>query len=94
MMGLLPVTRMTEDELIVRTTDALRAGRLDGWLRGFAASIAKSRKSRTWGPSKRQTSVMRRLVTDLRGNAGADHACEAELIDWDETKDMSKGSCA
>lgn len=36
-----------------RITDALRAGRLDGWERGFEASVTKNLKRPNWCPSSK-----------------------------------------
>ena len=49
---------MPIDEVCFRITDALRAGRLDGWARGFAASVAKNLKRPNWCPSQKQEAVM------------------------------------
>ncbi|MEM1150773.1 MAG: hypothetical protein AAGI03_09470 [Pseudomonadota bacterium] len=35
------------------------------WARGFAASILKQSRRRSWRPSPKQTEIMRRLVSDL-----------------------------
>lgn len=84
MGGLLPVERMTDDELVIRTLNALRTGRLAGWERGFAASIAKM-VNRRRAPSERQVAVMRRLVKGLRGGV-PEFDGETDLVDDDDRR--------
>ena len=49
----------------------------DEWLKGFVRSIARQGKRKTWKPSKRQASIMRRLVAEQR----AESACIGEVIE-------------
>jgi hypothetical protein len=71
---------MPIDEVCFRITDALRSGRLQGWQRGFAASIAKNLKRPNWCPTAKQEWAMRRVIADLR-SPDPDYSGEAELID-------------
>lgn len=86
MNALLPVARMTAEELCVRVADALRSGRLDAWERGFAASIAKSERRRNWAPTERQISTMRRIVNRLRAPETA-----GDLIDRNDRWEDAHG---
>jgi hypothetical protein len=72
---------MPIDEVCFRITNALRAGKLEGWERGFAASVAKNLKRSNWCPSVKQEWAMRRLVDEL-------HDPEIELMDRAETMEM------
>jgi hypothetical protein len=72
---------MPIDEVCFRITDALRSGRLEGWSRGFAASVTKNLKRPNWNPSPKQERAMRRLVDELR-------APDGDLIDRVETMEM------
>lgn len=42
---------------------AMRDG--DEWARGFAKSIARHGKRRSWRPSPKQAHIMRRMVSEL-----------------------------
>jgi hypothetical protein len=79
---------MPIDEVCFRITDALRAGRLDGWARGFAAGVAKSLKRPNWCPSQKQEAVMRQLVAEIRREGSDLREPEIELIDRAETMEM------
>ncbi len=69
MNQVLPVERMTLDELLFRLGDALRYRRLDGWAEGFAGSISRQSRRRGWGPSEKQLHHMRQIVRELRAPA-------------------------
>jgi hypothetical protein len=51
------------DELIYYMPTVARAG--DSWARGFAASVLRQAKRRTWRPTPKQEALMRRLVDEL-----------------------------
>ena len=54
---------------------AMRDG--DEWARGFARSIARHGKRRSWRPSPKQAHIMRRMVSELATAPGD----ELELIE-------------
>lgn len=63
---------MTEQELdeilTLRWPAVVRQVMADGsddWLKGFVCSIARQGKNKSWHPSKRQVSIMRRLLAEL-----------------------------
>ena len=64
--------RMTESELdellTLRWPTVVRRVMEDGsdeWLSGFVRSIAKNGKRKSWQPTAKQASIMRRLVAEL-----------------------------
>ena len=79
-MSASPMTERELDEiltfrwpLIIRR--AVASG--DTWVMGFAKSIARHGKRKSWTPTERQAAVMRRLVQEL----GKASEPEIELIE-------------
>ena len=75
---------MTEQELdeilTLRWPAVVRQVMADGsdkWLKSFVRSIARQGKRKTWKPSERQASIMRRLVAEQR----AESDCIGDLIE-------------
>lgn len=52
------------DELLALWPAVLRSAESE-WQRSFAMSIARQGRRRTWQPSPKQLSLMRRMVDDL-----------------------------
>lgn len=52
----------------------------DEWAKGFAASIAKQSRRKTWKPSPKQHAMMARMVSELYQHRGGDF----DLIDCEE----------
>ena len=50
----------------------------DEWAKGFALSVTKQSRRKNWRPSRKQLSVMKKLVSDLFAHAGSN---DLELIE-------------
>jgi hypothetical protein len=83
MTELLPVDRMSADELCWRIGDALRRRKLSGWWLNFGKSIARHSTRPGWAPTKRQAACMRALVAELR-RGDADFDGEEIVLDTED----------
>ena len=75
------MTELELDEILTlrwpRVVRQVMADDSDDWLKGFVRSIARQGKRKSWKPTPRQASIMRRLVAELQVGS----ACIGEVIE-------------
>ncbi len=88
---MMPVAKMTLDEVNDRLLRAFRNGLLNTDLKGFVLGFARSMKSRNPRcPSQKQVNIARRLVIEVRSMDGSEPVSLLDPDDNEEGREMAR----